>query len=149
MDNIVKIGDLAPEIPPSNIVALNAECASELEITLRKTDAYKRCPGQHIHVETDSEMRTLKCTHCGCIVDAFDYILAWAQEGERRMTALKSIEIKRKINQAEHDDLARKIVNMRAQLKRGGMPQTPEEKNVYDMRRWNPHKELQPPAEGG
>lgn len=127
--------DLTPE-PPSNVIAINAEAQSALEINLKEMERDKSCPGRHIQVTLDPEHRLLKCNHCGFTVDPFDYVLQWAREGSRRMAGLKSIETKRKIAQAEHDDLMRKVKNMRAQLKRGGFPQPYVEKNDYDQQRW-------------
>ncbi len=87
----------------------------------------------------DEQLRTVTCDDCGFVVDAFDYILEWAAEGERRMDGLRRIEIQRRIAQAEHDDLTRKIKNMRAVLKRAGQPQPGVERKHFDMMRWNPH----------
>ena len=128
--------DLTPE-PPSNIIAIDAAAAAELELKLKEVDRDKSCPGRHIQVTIDPERRMLTCNHCGYTVDPYDYILQWAREGSRRMTGLKDIETKRKIAQAEHDDLMRKVKNMRAQLMRGGFPQPQVERHEYDRQRWN------------
>lgn len=128
--------DLTPPIP-ANIICIDAEAQADLEIRLKEVDRDKSCSGQHIEVRVDSERRMLMCVHCGYTVDPYEYVLQWALSGQRRMTGLKSIETKRKIAQAEHDDLMRKVKNMRAQLKRGGQPQPPAERFEFDQQRWN------------
>lgn len=132
----METSDLTPE-PPRNIIAMDAAAQSELELQLKEIERDKSCPGRHIHVTLDSERRLLTCNHCGFTVDPFEYLLQWAKEGSRRMAGLRSIETKRKIAQTEHDDLMRKVKNMRSQLKRGGYPQPQVEKHEYDRQRWN------------
>lgn len=124
-----------------NIVPINPETAKALEITKKAAEkkAYK-CPQKHQNIEVDEQSRSIKCLTCGFTLDPFDYILEWAEDGERRMEGLRRIEIQRKINQAEYDDLARKIKNMRAALKRGGRPQPSVEKDHFNMMRWNPEQ---------
>jgi len=121
------------------VVPINPAIAEELEITKKKLETARKCPGKHKQVVVDEQLRTVTCETCGFVVDAFDYILAWAAEGERRMDGLRRIEIQRRIAQAEHDDLTRKIKNMRSVLKRAGQPQPGVERNHFDMMRWNPH----------
>lgn len=122
---------------PDNIIQLRPGADAALEIQLKSKEASK-CYRQHKNITVDAETRSVVCTHCGFVVDPFDYLLEWAREGERRMDGLKGIEHKRRVMQAEHDDLQRMIVNLRAQLKRAGHPQTAESKRAYDMQRWNP-----------
>jgi hypothetical protein len=117
---------------PSNIVALNADAAKDLEIRQRNQQNKYDCPGLHRSIEVDSVTRTVTCTACGFVVDPFDYLLHWARDGERRMQGLKTIQIKTKICQAEYDDLTRKIKNLRQQLKRAGQPQPVTERQQYD-----------------
>ena len=121
------------------IVPINPAIAEELEITKKKLEKSHKCVGRHKLVVVDEQLRTVTCETCGFVVDAFDYILAWAAEGEQRMEGLRRVEIQRRIAQAEHDDLKRKIKNMRTVLKRAGQPQSGVERNHFDMMRWNPH----------
>ncbi len=120
------------------IVPISPEAKEELEIKKNKSSNDRACPSRHRSIEVDEKTRTIQCSDCGFTVDPFDYILSWAQEGERRMEGLKGVEIQRRINQLEHDDLKRKIKNMRATLKRGGSPQSEKEKHEYNIMRWNP-----------
>lgn len=122
---------------PSNIIAINGVVAEQLEIERKAQDANYPCAGIHKNVLVDSEQRTLTCKDCGFVVDPFAYVESWAKEGDRRMTGLKNIEVRRKIAQSEHDDLMRKIKNLRQRLKRAGEPQTPKERYEYDSQRWN------------
>ncbi len=96
------------------------------------------CFGVHKQVIVDSVKRTVTCEHCKFTVDPFTYLAEWAKEGDRRMNGLKTIEIQRRIAQSEHDDLMRKIKNLRQRLKRAGEPQLPVERLHFNMQRWNP-----------
>jgi hypothetical protein len=120
-----------------NIIAINADAAKALEITKKIQERKFACIGIHKHVVVDSHARTLTCEHCGFVIDAFDYIEQWAKEGDSRMTGLKALEVRRRVVQAEHDDLLRKVKNLRQRLKRGGEPQPPIERAEYDRQRWN------------
>lgn len=123
---------------PDNVIALNKASVAHLEI-LKKARAEKfTCYGIHKRVVVDSETRTVECATCGRIVDAFDYLEQWATEGDRRMEELKAIRVQIKIANTELRDLGRKLNNMRGALKRGGQPQTKEERAVYSVARWNP-----------
>lgn len=133
--------DITPE-PPKNIVALNAACASSLEITHKKQEQRFKCTGRHRDVEVDSELRTMTCRTCGFVIDPFDYVEAWAIEGERRMEELQRFEIMIKIARAEEFDLMKKVKALRSKLRKVGQPQTLEERNHFDRMRWNPTKAI-------
>lgn len=122
-----------------NLVALKPEFLADLELKKKKVEGRKKCIRKCRHIVIDPKSRTIECQDCGFTLDPFDYLLHWAEEGEERMEGLKRIITQRRIAQAEHDDLERKIKNMRQQLKRAGSPQTPEERRHFDMMRWNPH----------
>lgn len=108
----------------------------ELEITKAKSG--RKCPGRHMHIELDEKLRTATCLRCGYSVDPFDHLVMWATEGNRMAEALKGLRHGITIAQAEHDDLMRKIRNMRATLKRNGAPQPQVERRFYDTARINP-----------
>lgn len=131
---------IEPEPPsePTNVVPLNEDIAREIAIKKKAATGKYECGGIHKQVVVDSVERKVTCEKCGFIVDPFDYILDWANEGDRRMTALKTISIQTKVTQAEHDDLMRKVRNLRQRLKRAGEPQPPVERFEYDRKRWNP-----------
>ncbi len=126
-------------IPWAKITPINKEAAQDLEIKLRKQEAYGRCHLGHKKVMIDEKGRTVTCRDCGYVIDAFDYMLQWAKDGDHRNQGLKNIEIQRKICAAEVADLDRQIRNMRSVLKRAGMPQTPQERGKFDRLRCNPH----------
>lgn len=121
------------------VIPMNPEVAQDLEIQRKALDGARACPGMHRRVVVDEQARTITCSDCGFAVDPFEYILAWANDGDRRMAGLSRIETQRKVAQAEHDFLARRIKNLRAQLKRAGAPQTTAERSHFDRLRWNPH----------
>lgn len=90
-------------------------------------------------VELCEHTRTITCSACGKVIDAFDYLAKWANEGGSAREAIKNLQIQRQISQAELDDLNRQIKNARATLKRLGAPQSEKEKHDYDIQRLNPH----------
>ncbi len=121
---------------PNNVIAINGVVAEQLEIERKANSGQFKCIGVHKNVLVDTEQRTLTCKACGFAVDAFDYLAQWASEGDSRMTGLKNIEIRCKIARREHNDLMRKIKNLRQRLKRSGEPQPPSERLDYDRQRW-------------
>lgn len=125
---------------PSNIVGINPEVSAEIEIQLQKRTENKfPCCGVHKAILVDSELRSVHCSKCGFVLDPFEYLAQWAKEGDHRMAALKTLDIKIRIANAELDDRGRQINNMRATLKRGGSPQSSENRRHYEHQRWNPH----------
>ncbi len=123
----------------ANVVPMDAAAAVHLGIIRARKPEKPRCYGLHKKVSVDSEERLVECAACGHIVDPFDYLEQWAIEGERKSAALAQIETLRRIAQAEHDDLMRKVVNLRQRLKRAGQPQPEVERAHYQRQRWNPH----------
>lgn len=138
--------DLTPE-PVSNIIAINPAVDAILEIQNKRTEEYSKCPGHHKSIVVDSKTRTVQCQHCGYTIDPFEYLEAWAKTGERRMDELKTIAVKIRVTNAEHEDLLRKVKNLRAQLKRAGHPQPELERREYDRERYNAYnKRLEIPT---
>lgn len=130
--------EIEPPSEPSNIVPLNEDIAQDIAIKKKATEGKYSCGGIHRQVMVDSVARKLTCESCGFVVDPFDYVLSWANEGDRRMAGLKEISIKTRVTRAEHDDLMRKVRNLRQRLKRAGHPQPPVERFHFDQQRWNP-----------
>lgn len=128
----------------TKIIPISPEFALELEINKAKHTSQRKCYGQHRNITVDDQTRTVTCQTCGYAVDPFDYLSAWAASGDRRMEALKAIEIRIEITSAEHDDLMRKVKNMRATLIRRGHPQPDVERQHFDRLRWNPHTAHEP-----
>lgn len=129
-----------PEPDPPKIIPISPGMSDALEILKKQDKQARACPLQHRHIVVDEKNRTITCNTCGFTLDPFDYILQWANEGERRMEALKAVKIQTRIANAELHDLTRKIRNARNTLKRAGQPQTPKERRHYDEMRWNPNK---------
>lgn len=121
-----------PEEIPANVIGINGTLSEDLEIRLAKEDQSRKCAAIHWSILVDPKERTASCTVCGHAVDPFDYLLAWAREGEHRMEALKNIDTKRKVAWAEWKLLDNRIKNHRATLKRAGLPQPENEHRLFD-----------------
>lgn len=108
---------------PANVVAINEEAARHLEILRKQEPPYDYiggCIGLHKKIEVDGVTRTVKCLQCGRTIDAFDYLMQWAKEGDRRMTGLKGLDVESRVKTAEVRDLTQKIASLRSTLKRLG-----------------------------
>jgi hypothetical protein len=46
--------------------------------SIKRSGERKYC--QHHHVEVDEQERTVRCTDCNSLIDAFEYILTWANQ---------------------------------------------------------------------
>lgn len=134
MGDAIEITDDADKIVP-----MTAAIGTELAIR-RAQSGDRVCPLRCKNVVVDGKARTVICTDCGFVLDPFEYLLKWAEEGDRRMAKLRSIEIQRKVTQAECDDLTRRVENLRQTLKRGGSPQPIEDRRKFDSARWNPQQ---------
>lgn len=86
-----------PSTPEENkVIDLRGE---PLEIQAKEQEA-KFCLSHCKSIYVDADSRLLECRECGKVLDPFDYILGWANEGKRRMQRLKSLddEIRMKCN---------------------------------------------------
>lgn len=120
---------------PEKIISIFPQDQLELQMVKRPGDY--PCCGKHKRVTIDAKNRTVTCKSCGFTVEAFDYLLSWAKEGDNRMSALQNIEAKAHIYGAECEDLKRKCDNLRARLKRAGFPQPQVERDAYNSQRLN------------
>ncbi len=131
--------DLTPTPPEQpKIVAMSPHAQAELDIRMKADEAFRRCSGRHRQVMVDEIARTVTCEACGYVLDPFEYLLDWARDGHRQVEGLKRLAHDRRIAQAEHDDLVRRVKNLRATLKRGGRPQSAKDRHPFDVLRWNP-----------
>lgn len=132
------------DMAPNNVVAINEDAAKHLEILRHERAAeaelHTRCYGVHKQVVVDPITRTIECQHCKRVIDPFEYLDAWAKEGDRRMTGLKGLDIKLRLRNAEVSDLERKIKNLRSTLKRLGGASM-DEHRAFQSAEWNPHSE--------
>jgi hypothetical protein len=119
---------LTPE-EPDNIIAINPEALEILRA--KRTLGNYPCIGIHKKVVVDPETRTITCDACKRTIDAFDYIAQWAEEGDRRMSAFKTLEAKRRIISAEVESLNARLESIRGKLKRDGFPQPQVERNAF------------------
>lgn len=142
VDEETRDGLMPGGVDAPNIVPINDTVGAELEIQRKESerDMYKQrpCAGIHKRIVVHEKDRKIVCDACGWTVDAFDFILSWANEGSRLMRGLHDIRVQTRISRAEKDSLDRQIKNMRSTLKRGGCPQDPKERHDFDIKRWNP-----------
>lgn len=134
----MKIADLTPE-EPSNIVSITGNPEMEIELAPKEHNKWP-CPSLHKQVVVDSVNRTVTCKHCGFAVDPFKYLEQWANEGDRRMTRLKDLDVQIRIHRTELDDLEYRLSSIRQKLKRAGDPQTPAERMEFSMKKNNPKR---------
>lgn len=106
-----------------NIVPMNEEATESLEIIMSDVEKDKYCANHHGRVKVEKHRRLLICQDCGKAIDPFDYVLEWAQKGDRKMKALKFVEAKSRIAHRQFEHLETRIKNLRAQLKRMGHEQ--------------------------
>ena len=119
---------------PFNVVPLNPDDERELDVARKDPGTYK-C-GFCECVDLDPVKRIITCRRCGFVVDPFDYLDGWAKEGHRFMSGLNGLKARTRILRAQHDDLERRVKNLRATLKRAGHPQTAKEKDEWDHKEW-------------
>lgn len=75
----------------------------------------------HLSVEADIETRTVSCSKCNRVIDAFDYVWSWACN-ERRFTMEVDI-LKQDISRLarEREELRREVSYMKSKKKRAGL----------------------------
>ncbi len=130
----------APEPPEKADKIVELFPGSELEITRHDQAKKCKCYNSSRRILVCEATRTIECSVCKGLVDPFEYLLKWANEGDRKMEGIKNVQIQIRIAHAEHDDLMRKIRNARSALKRRGQPQPDVERRRYDLMRMNPGK---------
>lgn len=121
----------SPELVPDNIVGINPEADRELEMLKVERARKWPCSGRHRKVFVDSVDRKLTCRTCGFVVDPFDYVEEWANDGERRMTGLQRIQTQAKLTAAELAKLTKQLESVRGKLKRDGFPQPEVERQAF------------------
>lgn len=119
------------------IIEIRASPKGDLEIIRRYNDSSEPCYDCNRAIEVDSEERIIRCQKCRRVLDSFDYLKNLAISGERIMKSLEQSEVQRKINNAENEDLKKRIKNARATLKRNKGLQPKEVRDQFNILRWN------------
>lgn len=79
-----------------------------------KTYQQKRC--KHV-LEVDEENRTITCTHCGVVVEPFDFILERAINAEHIVTEIETLYTRQKELRSSVANLEREEKNAKARLR--------------------------------
>lgn len=95
-----------------------------LEIQAKEQE-HKYCASHHKSIFVDEEERIIECKECGKVLDAFDYILGWANEGKRRMERLKSLDDEIRMKCREIYDMKAVLAREKAKTRRVN-PDAPE-----------------------
>ncbi|OTA15014.1 hypothetical protein Xbed_03625 [Xenorhabdus beddingii] len=81
-----------------------------------KTPEQSRCK-HNTAITVDEQYRVLTCDHCGCNVDAFDYVLARACDGEYVVRKIMKLHKQRDELRAACDALLREEKNTKVRLR--------------------------------
>lgn len=112
------------EAPPDEGKIIDLR-GNPLEIEKAKTDPVKYCLSNHKAVFVDEHDRIVYCKECGKTIEAFDYIMGWAREGERRMQRLKSLDDEIRITFTKLEDVKKALAREKAKVRRVN-PDAPE-----------------------
>lgn len=122
--------DAIPDVA-KNVIAINPDIDAELAIQRANGEKKYKCSLQHKSVLVDPINRTVTCQTCGYVIDAFDYLLSWADEADRRMRGLKGLAVKDRLMRGEIAKLERQLESIRGKLKREGFPQPQVERWAF------------------
>ena len=78
-------------------------------------------PGEfcrHLNVVANVHQRTITCTHCKAVVDAFDYVNSIAKLIARAASELKFIKIEKLLAGKEIEALKKEALNLKSRIKR-------------------------------
>lgn len=87
----------------------------DTEVKGRKNRQQMQC--KHHSLVVDEEHRTVECNDCGCVVDAFDVLLARANNGESVVRQMNQLLEQRDELRKSVDGLLREEKNTKARLR--------------------------------
>ncbi|EMI4428833.1 hypothetical protein V6478_002231 [Providencia rettgeri] len=87
----------------------------DTEVKGRKNRQQMQC--KHHSLVVDEEHRTVECNDCGCVVDAFDVLLARANNGESVIRQMSQLLEQRDELRKSVDGLLREEKNTKARLR--------------------------------
>ncbi|MCW7548443.1 hypothetical protein OO184_10935 [Photorhabdus sp. APURE] len=80
-----------------------------------KTSEQFRC--KHSAITVNEQYRVLTCNRCGCNIDAFDFVLRCAYDGERVVREIDELLKQRDTLRSSCDKLAQEEKNAKARLR--------------------------------
>lgn len=87
----------------------------DIEVKGRKNRQQMQC--NHHSLIVDEEHRTVECNDCGCVVDAFEVLLARANNGESVVRQISQLLEQRDELRKSVDGLLREEKNTKARLR--------------------------------
>lgn len=87
----------------------------DIEVKGRKNRQQAQC--KHHSLVVDEENRAVECNDCGCVVDAFDVLLARANNGESVVRQISQLLEQRDELRKSVDGLLREEKNTKARLR--------------------------------
>lgn len=72
----------------------------------------------HKHINVDAEQRIIECRSCGAVLDAFDWLRNWAQEGWNLEYAYEKLQWQIDQKRKELEELKRLENNTKARMRR-------------------------------
>ncbi|BET96503.1 hypothetical protein [Xenorhabdus taiwanensis] len=101
-----------------NVVPLKFSKDKKISISTSvtsKTSEQSRC--KHLAITVNEQYRTIKCSRCGCYVDAFDYLLAQAYRAEHAVREIQELVKRRDDLRVSCDKLQREEKNIKVRLR--------------------------------
>jgi len=113
-------GGNPPSPPPKPKDAPRAPDANTLELVV--SNRFDRC--KHVKYQVDAKTRTVECRDCGAIVDPFDAIMQFAEDGTRATEAVMYHKRAVVQFQQEEDRLKKIVAALKTKLKEMGIPRS-------------------------
>lgn len=102
---------------PENVIPIRPEI--EIPLTETKKPA---CRFACRRVACDSKRRMLVCQDCETSIDAYDWLLQWAREGDNRLAWLKDLNAKVTSKRQELEKLNDLVKQSRQKARKAGVP---------------------------
>lgn len=91
--------------------------AKLLNVTVSDRKEYNQQRCKHRAIEVCETDRVIRCTRCGCVVDAFDHILQVATDAEHIVTEIEQLHRRRDELRESVANLEREEKNAKARLR--------------------------------
>lgn len=102
---------------PENIIPIRPDI--EIPVTEKKKPY---CSKGCRQVTCDTSKRMLFCRDCGCAIEAFDWLLQWARDGDNRLSYLKDLSEKVSAKRDEYEKLNELVKQARQKARKAGVP---------------------------
>jgi len=107
--------DISDNIVP--LIQPKRDEAKLLNVTVSDRKEYVQQACKHRAIEVCEIDRVIRCTRCGCVVDAFEHILQVATDGEHIVTEIEKLHRQRDELRESVANLEREEKNAKARLR--------------------------------